>query len=205
VAYWQVAVPLLIVLAAVVGVLVYKSSKRNREQAEMIEEAIEAERRAWLEPSFAPGTFSVVLSGVGYEGSEDGIASLLVNLPDLRDQPFPEIADLVERAIHVSPQTVAQGIAQHDAVRLKEKLELSGARVRINEGTPRPSSPGRKPIPAQIRREVWRRDNGRCVDCGSRERLEYDHIIALANGGSNTARNIELRCESCNRKKAATI
>src|SRR6266511_1592018 len=128
VAYWQVAVPLLIVLAAVVGVLVYKSSKRNREQAEMIEEAIEAERRAWLEPSFAPGTFSVVLSGVGYEGSEDGIASLLVNLPDLRDQPFPEIADLVERAIHVSPQTVAQGIAQHDAVRLKEKLELRGAR-----------------------------------------------------------------------------
>src|SRR6188472_695736 len=46
---------------------------------------------------------------------------------------------------------------------------------------------------------------GRCVDGGSRERLEYDHIIPVAKGGSNTARNIELRCEACNRRKAATI
>jgi 5-methylcytosine-specific restriction endonuclease McrA len=60
-------------------------------------------------------------------------------------------------------------------------------------------------MPAQVRRETWRRDNGRCVDCGSRERLEYGRIIALPKGGSNNARNIELRRESCNRTKAATI
>jgi 5-methylcytosine-specific restriction endonuclease McrA len=35
--------------------------------------------------------------------------------------------------------------------------------------------------------------------------LEYDHIIAVANGGSNTVRNIELRCETCNRKKGAKV
>ncbi|TML45126.1 MAG: HNH endonuclease [Actinobacteria bacterium] len=69
----------------------------------------------------------------------------------------------------------------------------------------RPRTGGREPIPERVRREVWRRDGGRCVDCGSRERLEFDHIIALANGGSNTARNIELRCEACNRKKAVSI
>jgi 5-methylcytosine-specific restriction endonuclease McrA len=56
-----------------------------------------------------------------------------------------------------------------------------------------------------VRNEVWRRDQARCVDCGSRERLEYDHIIAVSRGGSNTARNIELRCETCNRKKGAGI
>jgi 5-methylcytosine-specific restriction endonuclease McrA len=43
------------------------------------------------------------------------------------------------------------------------------------------------------------------VDCGSRERLEYDHIIPVSKGGSNTARNIELRCESCNRRKGAKV
>jgi 5-methylcytosine-specific restriction endonuclease McrA len=43
------------------------------------------------------------------------------------------------------------------------------------------------------------------VDCGSRERLEYDHIIPVSRGGSNTVRNIELRCERCNRSKGARI
>jgi 5-methylcytosine-specific restriction endonuclease McrA len=43
------------------------------------------------------------------------------------------------------------------------------------------------------------------VECGSRERLEFDHIIPVSEGGFNTARNIELRCETCNRRKAAKI
>ncbi|KKN46468.1 hypothetical protein LCGC14_0672720 [marine sediment metagenome] len=56
-------------------------------------------------------------------------------------------------------------------------------------------------IPKTVQREVWRRDMGRCVDCGSNERLEYDHIIPFSKGGSNTARNIQLLCEACNRSK----
>lgn len=63
----------------------------------------------------------------------------------------------------------------------------------------------RKPISEATRHEVWRRDQGRCVDCGSRERLEYDHVIPIIKGGSNTTRNIELRCETCNRRKGARI
>jgi hypothetical protein len=75
---------------------------------------------------------------------------------------------------------------------------------------PTPENPlrglqGREALSERVRHEVWRRDQGRCVDCGSRERLEFDHIIPLSRGGSNTARNIELRCEVCNRRKAATI
>jgi hypothetical protein len=60
-------------------------------------------------------------------------------------------------------------------------------------------------IPSHVRREVWRRDEGKCVKCGSREKLEYDHIIPLSKGGSNTARNIELLCQDCNRSKSADI
>jgi len=63
----------------------------------------------------------------------------------------------------------------------------------------------REGIPERVRHEVWRRDKGQCVDCGSRERLEFDHIIPVSKGGSNTARNIELRCEGCNRRKSASI
>ncbi len=65
--------------------------------------------------------------------------------------------------------------------------------------------PGREGIPTEVRRQVWRRDGGKCVKCGSRRNLEYDHIIPVSMGGSNTARNIELLCESCNRSKGASI
>lgn len=60
-------------------------------------------------------------------------------------------------------------------------------------------------IPDSVRHEVWRRDGGRCVECGSQENLEFDHIIPVSKGGANTARNLQLLCESCNRKKSDKI
>jgi 5-methylcytosine-specific restriction endonuclease McrA len=63
----------------------------------------------------------------------------------------------------------------------------------------------REPIPNKVKRYVWQRDGGRCVECGSKERLEYDHIIPLSKGGSNTERNIQLLCEHHNRSKGSSI
>jgi 5-methylcytosine-specific restriction endonuclease McrA len=63
----------------------------------------------------------------------------------------------------------------------------------------------REPVLAEVRREVWRRDQGRCVHCGSQKKLEYDHTLPVSKGGSNTARNIQLLCERCNRSKGASI
>lgn len=59
----------------------------------------------------------------------------------------------------------------------------------------------RKPLPRDVKMFVWQRDGGRCVQCGSNERLEFDHIIPWADGGSDTARNLQLLCETCNRRK----
>jgi hypothetical protein len=74
----------------------------------------------------------------------------------------------------------------------------AGARARAR-------APRREPIPERVRHEVWRRDRGSCVECGSRARLEFDHIVPVSRGGSNTVRNVELRCEPCNRRKGARI
>jgi hypothetical protein len=60
----------------------------------------------------------------------------------------------------------------------------------------------RERIPDDVRIFVWKRDEGRCVQCGSQDKLEFDHIIPISKGGSNTARNIQLLCETCNRGKS---
>src|SRR5215469_3780426 len=57
----------------------------------------------------------------------------------------------------------------------------------------------RKPLSEAVRHEVWRRDDGKCTSCGSREKLEFDHIVPVSRGGSDTPRNIQLLCEPCNR------
>lgn len=63
----------------------------------------------------------------------------------------------------------------------------------------------RQPITRAVRNAVWNRDSGRCVECGSNENLEYDHIIPHSKGGSDTERNIQLLCMKCNRAKHAKI
>lgn len=63
----------------------------------------------------------------------------------------------------------------------------------------------RESIPEDVRVFVWRRDHGRCVRCGSQERIEFDHIIPLEKGGGNTARNIQVLCERCNREKGTSL
>ena len=67
------------------------------------------------------------------------------------------------------------------------------------------SSARRETIPKSVQRSVWRRDGGKCVECQSKEKLEFDHIIPVTKGGNNTERNIQLLCEPCNRRKHNSI
>jgi 5-methylcytosine-specific restriction endonuclease McrA len=89
------------------------------------------------------------------------------------------------------------------------KITLEVAQVAlkmlVSQDEKEDTTESRDAIPSVIRREVWRRDGGKCVKCGSRKNLEYDHIIPVSKGGSNTARNIELLCEVCNRVKSDSI
>ena len=75
----------------------------------------------------------------------------------------------------------------------------------IPEGQEESTFGGRDTIPGDVKMYVWKRDSGKCVKCGSQEKLEFDHIIPVSKGGSNTARNIQLLCEKCNRSKRDSI
>jgi len=87
----------------------------------------------------------------------------------------------------------------------KERRRWERLRQRFETAKAEGASLKRPRIPEQVRIQVWHRDGGKCARCGSRENLEYDHIVPVSKGGSNTVRNIELLCEECNRKKADSI
>ncbi len=64
---------------------------------------------------------------------------------------------------------------------------------------------GSRHIPQQVKTEVWKRDCGRCTQCGAIDYLEFDHIIPVAKGGANSVKNVQLLCRRCNGLKSDRI
>lgn len=89
------------------------------------------------------------------------------------------------------------------AARDARRLERAHA-VQAQRAMPEAAA-GRRPIPREVRLEVWERDGGRCAECGTDFDLQYDHVIPVALGGATTAENLQLLCGPCNRRKGAAI
>ncbi|WP_412176278.1 DNA translocase FtsK [Formosa sp. PL04] len=83
---------------------------------------------------------------------------------------------------------------------IRKELIEEGILSNLNE-----SDLKREPIPQEVLDRVWNRDGGKCVKCGSQEKIEFDHIIPFSRGGSNTYRNLQILCEQCNRGKSNNI
>jgi hypothetical protein len=61
-------------------------------------------------------------------------------------------------------------------------------------------------IPSEVKVEVWRRDEGKCVICGDTKNLHYDHELPFSKGGTSlTEKNIRLLCMKHNLQKSAKI
>ncbi|MFV3408944.1 HNH endonuclease [Bdellovibrio bacteriovorus] len=57
-------------------------------------------------------------------------------------------------------------------------------------------------IPGEIQAAVFKRDQGRCVKCGSTENLHFDHILPYSKGGSSKkVENIQILCAKHNLSK----
>ncbi len=61
-------------------------------------------------------------------------------------------------------------------------------------------------IPTTVKIEVWNRDGGKCVKCGSTEHLHFDHDLPFSKGGTGlTADNIRILCMKHNLEKSDKI
>jgi len=61
-------------------------------------------------------------------------------------------------------------------------------------------------IPTSVKLDVWKRDKGRCVQCGSTDNLHFDHILPYSKGGTSLkADNIQLLCARYNLEKSDKI
>jgi hypothetical protein len=85
--------------------------------------------------------------------------------------------------------------------RLQQKLDSARSLMRAEEE----GRPTRTPIPSDLRRAVFERDGGRCVECGATFDLQYDHVLPVALGGATTVQNLQLLCADCNRRKSDSL
>jgi len=85
----------------------------------------------------------------------------------------------------------------------KFRLEASSEEVESRKQT---KLDNRRIIPSKVKQEVWKRDEGKCVKCGSNENLHFDHVIPHSKGGTSiTAENIQILCAKHNLEKRDNI
>lgn len=61
-------------------------------------------------------------------------------------------------------------------------------------------------IPTWVKQIVYKRDKGRCVDCGATDQLHFDHDLPFSKGGSSAnPSNVKLLCARHNLSKGAKI
>ena len=122
--------------------------------------------------------------------------------------------DKIRRAQELLGHSVAPGAIADVLDRALDELIV--ALEKRKHGLHREPRPARtKPskharhIPADVRAEVYRRDDGRCTfaaesgqRCECRHALEYDHVVPIADGGASTPDNLRLLCPAHNQLEA---
>ena len=61
-------------------------------------------------------------------------------------------------------------------------------------------------IPSEVKKEVWKRDKGRCVLCQETKNLHFDHDLPFSKGGTSLSiKNVRLLCMKHNLQKSGRI
>ena len=117
---------------------------------------------------------------------------------------FVSMADKAERLGADLPADSYQTAARLRG-HLDEARQIRLIRFEVPKGPMPFEQTTRETIPESVRATVWRRDGGACVQCDSKEHLQFDHIIPVSKGGATSTVNLQLLCRACNLKKTNVI
>ena len=88
----------------------------------------------------------------------------------------------------------------------KFKLRVTDKTLEAKEKKAHTDLDHNRMIPTSVKLEVWKRDKGQCVSCGSKDNLHFDHILPFSKGGTSLkSENIQLLCARHNLQKSAKI
>ncbi len=89
---------------------------------------------------------------------------------------------------------------------LKLLLEFNEKRKIITEKVKKGRAVGKKRyIPKSVKLTALKRSNGKCQNCGSREKLQFDHIRPYAKGGQSKLENMRILCRNCNLREGIKV
>jgi 5-methylcytosine-specific restriction endonuclease McrA len=61
-------------------------------------------------------------------------------------------------------------------------------------------------IPSWVKQAVFKRDKGKCVLCGAKDQLHFDHDLPFSKGGTGLVpENVRILCARHNLSKGARI
>jgi len=141
--------------------------------------------------------------------------SLRVTIDNACKAELDELTALLSHTTHgelgaVVREAIRCAIAKHGKRKGAVKPERERAPRAVEGAAPKPFDP--RAIPLAVRREVWKRDGGRCAwtspdgrRCNSTWKLELDHIKPAALGGKPTADNLQVACRPHNVFRAVEI
>ena len=150
----------------------------------------------------APTIIKSPISGI-FEFDKNKIIGYKEEICRIRKYPQDKKTEIIET---LEKESIRESLLKKEHKKMLERETLAEL---IEEGkvfnTYTRKDGNRETIPMDIASAVWNRDGGKCCICGSKENLEFDHIIPVSKGGATTFRNLQLLCENCNRKKSNHI
>ena len=137
-----------------------------------------------------------VRSLLGPKGSSMTLAELMLEMASLSSERLQEKRFGKQRTILARRQNETE---PSDVRTNGSESEIANSDVGVDR--PRSTKGGARRtryVSRAVKHAIWARAGGKCSACGSRHRLQFDHVQPHALGGDASVGNIQLLCASCN-------